>query len=73
MVVAPDSGYGVEVPGHDEENQMLPFESNPEDADLDAAPEGATDDARPDDEDVRDPDPEQPDPESGAAADEPGS
>jgi hypothetical protein len=49
---------------------MSPFESNPEDGDLDAAPEGATDEARPDEEDVRDPDPEQADPESGPAADE---
>jgi hypothetical protein len=49
---------------------MMAFENNPEDRDLDAAPEGADDEARPDADDVRDPDPEQADPESGPAADE---
>jgi hypothetical protein len=49
---------------------MKPLENNPEDRDLDASPEGASDEARPDEDDVSDPDPEQADPESGPAADE---
>ena len=49
---------------------MTPFETNPEDADLQASPEGADEEARPDEGDVRDPDPEQADPESGPAADQ---
>jgi hypothetical protein len=47
---------------------MSPFENNPEDRDLDAAPEGAEDEVRPD-EGTTDPDAEQQDPESGPAAD----
>ena len=39
-----------------------------EDMDLEAAPEGASEEARPDEDDVGDPDPEQQDPESGPAA-----
>jgi hypothetical protein len=51
---------------------VTPFESNPEDRDLDASPEGADDEVRPDDTDPSDPDADQQDPESGPAA-QPGS
>ncbi len=44
-------------------------ESQEEEKDMDAAPEGASDEGRPDESSITDPDPDQQDPESGAAAD----
>ncbi len=45
-------------------------ESQEEEKDMDAAPEGGSSEGRPDESSITDPDPDQQDPESGAAAGE---